>query len=40
MYVLIYADNLIITGADTKQIDDFKYEIKRKLKMRDFCLIS
>lgn len=31
MFVLIYVDDLIITGSDTKEIDNFKSEMKRKI---------
>lgn len=40
MYVLIYVDDLIITGSDVKQINDFKSEMKRHFKMKDFGPIS
>lgn len=40
LYVLIYVDDLIITGSGTKQIEDFKCEMKRNFKIKDFGPIS
>lgn len=40
IFVLIYVDDLVITGSDDKQIDDFKCEMKNTFKMKDCGPIS
>lgn len=40
IYVLIYVDDLIITGSNVKEIDNLKVEMMKNFKMKDLGLIS
>ena len=38
--MFIYVDDLIITGSNVREVNDFKSEMKRNFKMKDFGPIS
>jgi hypothetical protein len=40
LIVGVYVDDLVITGADNKEIDDFKKQMKSKFSMTDLGLLS
>lgn len=40
LYLLIFVDDLVLTGSDSKQIDDLKSEMNKNFKMKDLGPVS